>query len=88
MEAAKSREQAWPSGLSTGAASLASGPPAPNFLRRCVPFVRSLHLFRRRGVLTLSTSNDRNNNMLDLLIVLAFVFYGLSAGMRARSKAS
>ncbi|HBZ98888.1 MAG TPA: sodium transporter, partial [Pseudomonas sp.] len=26
--------------------------------------------------------------MLDLLIVLAFVFYGLSAGMRARSKAS
>ena len=26
--------------------------------------------------------------MLDLVIVLAFVFYGLSAGMRARSKAS
>jgi len=33
-------------------------------------------------------SNDRNNNMLDLLIVAAFIIYGLSAGLRARSKAS
>lgn len=52
------------------------------------PFIRSLQFSPLRQFLSEILFQQGHNKMLDLLIVAAFILYGLGSGLRARGKAS